>query len=91
MEGLGEAPSICLPKIAKDGTLPILRGSRDTADLGPMLESLRPCGSVFGGGNVIAAEMKEVVDRVVSREEPLRLPGRLEPLHLPFSSSGRLV
>jgi hypothetical protein len=38
---------------------------------------------------VVRAAMKEVVDRVVSRAEPLRLAGRLEPLHLPFSSSRR--
>jgi hypothetical protein len=40
---------------------------------------------------VVAAEMEEVVDRVVGGEEPLRLSGRLEPLHLPLSSSRRLM
>ena len=70
---------------------PRLRGNRGIADLGPGREGLGSSDSVLGGGDVIAAEMKEVVDRVVSREEPLRLSGRLEPLHLPFSSSGRLV
>jgi hypothetical protein len=35
-----------------------------------------PGGSVLGGGNVmrIAAQVEEVVDRVVGREEALRLP-----------------
>jgi hypothetical protein len=40
---------------------------------------------------VLAAERKEVVDLVMSREEPLCLAGRFEPLHLPLASSGRLV
>ena len=44
-----------------------------------------------GGGDVIAAEMEEVVDLVVGGEEALRLAGRFEPLHLPFSPSRRLV
>jgi hypothetical protein len=39
---------------------------------------------------VIAAEVKEVVDRVVRREEALRLSRRFEALHLPLASSGRL-
>jgi hypothetical protein len=42
--------------------LPILRGGRGTSDLGPKLESPGPCGSVFGGGDVLAAERKEVVN-----------------------------
>ena len=77
------APSTCRPKIAKGGMLPALRGRCDTADLGPKLESPGPCGSVFGGGDVLAAERKEVVDLVMRREEPLCLAGRFEPLHLP--------
>jgi hypothetical protein len=35
--------------------------------------------------------MKEIVDLVVCGEETLCLPGRLEPLHLSLSPSGRLV
>src|SRR5829696_9083268 len=46
---------------------------------------------MLDGGDVVAAEVEEVADLVVGREEPLRLAGRLEPLHLPFSSSRRLV
>ena len=71
--------------------LPALRGRRDTADLGPKLESPGPGGSVVGGGNVLAVEREEVVDLVVRREEPLGLAGGFEPLHLPFASTGRLV
>ena len=70
---------------------PILRGSGDTGDLGPKLEGPGACGSVLGGGDVLAAERKEVVDLVMRREEPLCLAGGFEPLHLPFASSGRLV
>ena len=39
----------------------------------------------------MAAEVEEVADLVVGGEEALGVPGRLEPLHLPFSSSCRLV
>jgi hypothetical protein len=39
--------------------LPALRGRRDTADLGPKLESPGPGGSVVGGGNVLAVERKK--------------------------------
>ena len=40
---------------------------------------------------MIAAEMEEVVDLIVGGEEPLRLTGRFELLHLPLSAAGRLV
>ena len=70
---------------------PILRGSRDTGDIGPKLESPGPCGSELGGGDVLAAERKEVVDLVMRREEPLCLAGGFEPLHLPLAASGRLM
>src|SRR5918997_610515 len=68
-----------------------LRGGRDAAHLGPRLEGARPGGAIPDGGDVVAAEMEEVADLVVGREEALRLPGRLEALHLPFSSPRRLV
>jgi hypothetical protein len=71
--------------------LPALHGSRDTGDLGPKREGPGPGDAVLVGGDVIATERKEVVDLVMSREEPLRLTGRFEPLHLPFSPPGRLV
>src|SRR4051794_17570988 len=85
------APSTCRPKIAKGGMLPALPGRRGTRDRGPKLESPGPCGSVVDGGKVLAAERKEVVDLIMGREEPLRLTGRFEPLHLPFAPPGRLV
>jgi hypothetical protein len=40
---------------------------------------------------VIAAEVEEVGNLIVSGEEALSLAGRLEALHLPLPSSGRLV
>src|SRR5687767_12464138 len=79
------APSTCRPKSAQGGLLPILRGSRGTRARGPKLESPGPCGSVVGGGAVLAAERNEVAERVVGGEEPLRLAGGLEPLHRPFA------
>jgi hypothetical protein len=69
------APSTCWLKIARGGMLPVLRGSCDIADLGPGCEGLPPGSPVFGGGDVITAEIKEVVDLIVGREETLCLAG----------------
>jgi hypothetical protein len=52
---------------------------------------LGPGGSILAGGAVIAAEVEQVVDLIVSGEEALSLAGRLEALHLSLASSGRLV
>ena len=49
--------------------------SRHAGDLGPGLKGLGPGGSVLAGGEVIAAEVEEVVDLVVSGEKPLGLTG----------------
>src|SRR5689334_23871288 len=54
-------------------------------------KGLGPGGSVLGGREVIAAEVEEIVDPVMGGEETLGLARRLEPLHLPLPSSGRLV
>ena len=39
----------------------------------------------------MAAKLEEIVGLAVAGEEPLGVPCRLEPLHLPFSSSRWLV
>ena len=65
--------------------------SGHASDLGPDLEGLGPGGSILDSGEVIAAEVEEVVDRIVGGEEALGLTGGLEALHLPFSPSGRLM
>jgi hypothetical protein len=70
-----EAPSTCRPKIAEGGMLSALRGRRGAGDLIPDRKRGGPRGPILGGGEVIAAEMEEVVDLVMSREEPLRLTG----------------
>jgi hypothetical protein len=57
----------------------------------PDLECLGPGSSVLGSSDVIAAEVEEVIDLIVGREEPLRLAGRFELRHLPLSSACRLV
>ena len=49
--------------------------SGHAGDLGPGLEGLGPGGSILAGGAVIAAEVEEVVDLVVSGEEALGLTG----------------
>ena len=62
-----------------------------TADFGPDLEFFGPGCSVLDGSAMIAAEMEEVVDLIVGGEEPLRLAGRFELLHLALSSARRLM
>src|SRR3954469_8658710 len=49
--------------------------SGHAGDLGPGLEGLGPGGSILAGGEVIAAEMEQVVDLIVSGEEALGLAG----------------
>ena len=49
--------------------------SGHAGDLGPGLEGLGPGGSVLGGGAVIAAEMEQVIDLIMSGEEALSLAG----------------
>ena len=49
--------------------------SGHAGDRGPGLEGLGPGGSILIGSKVVATEMKQVVDLVVSREEALRLTG----------------
>jgi hypothetical protein len=46
---------------------------------------------VLAGCHVVAARAEVAIDEAVRRKEALGVPGRLEPLHLPFSSSCRLV
>jgi len=52
-----------------------LRRSGDAVDLGPNLKGLGPGGSILDGWNLVAAEMEEVVDPVVSGQEALCLAG----------------
>src|SRR3954470_6588447 len=49
--------------------------SGHAGDLGPGLEGLGPGGAILTGGEVIAAEVEEVVDPIVGREEALGLTG----------------
>lgn len=46
---------------------------------------------VLGGSHAIAAEMKQVIDLIVAREELLGLAGRFELLHVLLSSARRLL
>ena len=63
----------------------------DAGDITPPLEGTVTGSSMVACGQKVAAELEEVVDLAVAGEEPLGMPRRLEPLHLPFSSSCRLV
>ena len=78
-------------KLHKGGSHEGLCPSGHAGDLGPGLEGLGPGGSIRVGGAVIAAEVEEIVDLIVSGEEALSLAGRLEPLPLSFLPSGRLM
>ncbi len=63
----------------------------DAADVVPRLEGTGPFGAVVGCRHQVAGQAEEVVDLVVGGQEALSVPGRLEPLHLAFSSTGWLV
>jgi len=52
-----------------------LRRSCDAGVLGPNLKGLGPGGSILDGCNLVAAELEEVADPVVSGEEALCLAG----------------
>jgi hypothetical protein len=68
-----------------------LCGLLDAADVVPRLEGAGAIGAIIGRGHTVAGKEEEGVDLVVGGQEALSLAGRLEPLHLAFSSSGRLV
>ena len=59
----------------------------DAGLLSPDLERLRASAAIAGCGHQMAPWPKVIVDDRMRRQEPLRLIGRLEPLHLPLSSS----
>src|SRR3954468_24049563 len=79
------------PIVSLSGTVNLIGSGRDKAhegrsheglclsghagDLGPGLEGLGSGGSVLGGGAVIAAEVEEVGNLIVSGEEALSLAG----------------
>jgi hypothetical protein len=63
----------------------------DVADVVPRLEGAGAFGAVGGCGHAVAGQKEKVVDLVVSGQEALNVSGRLEPLHLPFSSPCWLV
>ncbi len=73
------------------GLLRPLRGSRNAGDLAPGAEGGVACGAVLVSGQAMAAELEVVVDPAVNGQEAPGMARRLEPLHLPFSSSCRLV
>src|SRR4051812_12287974 len=73
------APSTCCLRVERIGMsrtrLARRSGCRgNLADVGPHLERTRPCGSIFSGGDVVAAKMEVVGDLVVGGEETLGLP-----------------
>jgi hypothetical protein len=65
----------------------MLRVGRTFPDANP--ESVRPRRSIGMGCKSVSAGLEVTVDKCVSGEEILGLPGRFESLHLPLSSSRR--
>ena len=63
----------------------------DASDIAPGLKGTVTGGSMVDGGQEVATELEVVVDLTMAGEEPLGMPRRLEPLHLSFSPSRRLV
>jgi hypothetical protein len=63
----------------------------DAGDLGPGGEGLGAAGPEVGGGVVVSVAEENVGELVMSGKEALNVPRRLEPLHDPLSSSGRLM
>src|SRR5207248_87576 len=63
----------------------------DTSDFGPGGEGLGAAGPEVCSGVVVSTTGENVGDLVMSGKEALNLPRRLEPLHDPLSSSGRLM
>jgi len=54
---------------------PWLCRSGDAGDLGPNLKGLGPGGSMLRSWNLMAAEVEQVVDPVMGREDALCLAG----------------
>src|SRR5215472_11965935 len=67
------------------------RALRSAADFRQNAEALGLGALCSAASNVIAAEVEQVVDLIVGREEALRLGGRFELFHLPLSTACRLV
>src|SRR5438874_11817116 len=63
----------------------------DAGDMGPGGEGLGAAGPEVCGGVVVSAAGEHIGDLIMGGEEALNLPRRLEPLHDPLSSSGRLM
>src|SRR5438874_12701948 len=59
--------------------------------MGPGGEGLGAAGPEVCGGVVVSAAGEHIGDLIMGGEEALNLPRRLEPLHDPLSSSGRLM
>src|ERR1700730_18116120 len=66
-------------------------GWRHAGDVGPGGEGLGAAEPEVRGGVVVSAAGENVGDLIMSGKEELNLPRRLERLHDPLSSSGRLM
>jgi hypothetical protein len=60
-------------------------------DVLPGVESFPQLLTVFGGAEAVTSRAEVLHDGTISREEPLGLSGRLEPLHPSFALTRRLM
>ena len=63
----------------------------DADDLEPDAECIGSGGPIITGGYEVTAELEVVVDPAVGGQKTLRMTGRLEAFHMPFSPAGRLM
>jgi hypothetical protein len=57
----------------------------------PALEALGHLLAILEGREPVASRAEVLGDGTIGREEPLRVPGRLEPLHAPLPLAGGLM
>src|SRR5262245_18023377 len=82
------------PSSGKKGYPPIgigPLGCRRSRDFVPALESLGQDVAIGGGREPVASRSEMLGNGTIRGEEPLRLHGRLEPLHPPLPLAGGLM
>ena len=63
----------------------------NSGDVTPRTEGSVLGGTAFVGSEAVATKLEVIVDPAVGGKETLRMTGGLEVLHMPSSSSCRLV
>jgi hypothetical protein len=69
----------------------VIRSRHNSGDIAPDSECHVADGKILTGGYEVAVKLEVIVNPAVIGQKALCLSGGFEPLHLPFSSSCRLV